>query len=114
MRHVGAGLAVRVSDARSRFEGPPAAPLSLDAAVTIRVETRANILMEPGEHRFVLYDLPSAADGIVPIRFSLARGLTLGSVMGARSEKKSERRLEAVVSRASPAVWGIFVREEEP
>ena len=105
------GLAVRVSDGRSRFEGPPSAPLSLDAVVTIRVEARANMLMEPGEHRFVLYDLPSGADGIVPIRFSLAHGLTLSSVEGARSEKKSERRLEAVVSRASPAVWGSFVRE---
>jgi hypothetical protein len=108
------GIAVSLSDARWRFEGPPSAPLALDTAATIRVETRANMLVEPGEHRFVLYDLPSRADGIVPIRFSLARGLTLGRVSGARSEKRSERRLEAVVSRASPAVWGSFVREEGP
>jgi len=108
------GLAVPLSDARLRFDGPPSAPLALEASATLRVEVRADMLMEPGEHRFVFYDLPSDADGIVPIRFTLARGLTLGRVMGARSEKKSERRLEAVVSRASPAVWGSFVREGGP
>ncbi len=105
------GLAVPVSEARWRFEGADSASLPIEAAATLRFEIRTNMEMGPGEHRFVLYDLPVALDGIVPIRFSLSRGLHLGAVQGARAEKRSERRLEAVVSRASPAVWGSFVRE---
>ena len=104
------GLAVPMAEARWRFEGAAATSLGIDVPATLRLETRLNLPMAPGEHRFVLYDRPAKADGIVPIRFSLARGLTLASVSGARAEKMSDRRLEAVVSRASPAVWGSFVR----
>lgn len=108
------GVAVPVAQAKWRFEASPSSNLSVDEPATLRIETRTNLPMTPGEHRFVLYDLPAEIDGIVPIRFSLANGLALGSVNGARAEKRSPRRLEAVVSRASPAVWGSFVREGAP
>jgi hypothetical protein len=108
------GVAVPMTQAKWRFEASPSASLALDEPATLRIETRENLRMTAGEHRFVLYDRPAEADGIVPIRFSLANGLTLGPVTGARAEKRSPRRLEAVVSRGSPAVWGSFVREGAP
>tara|TARA_Y100001968_G_scaffold65378_1_gene56152 strand:+ start:438 stop:1028 length:591 start_codon:yes stop_codon:yes gene_type:complete len=106
------GVAVPLVAARVRFAGSPVAALSLTDSVSFRFETRLELALESGAHRVVLYDRPAAADGIVPIRLSLARGLRLANFQGARAERRSQRRLEAVVSRASPAVWGELVVEE--
>jgi hypothetical protein len=108
------GQALRLSTARWKWEGPPAAAHALGAAVTLRIEARTELRIEVGEHRYVLYDKPARADGIVPIRFSLASGMVLGAVSGARAEKRSPRRLEAVVSQQAPVVWGTFERPAQP
>jgi len=108
------GHALRLSTARWRWEGEPASAHALGAPVTLRIEARTDLSVGVGEHRYVLYDKPSHADGIVPIRFSLASGMVLGSVSGARAEKRSARRLEAVVSQRAPVVWGTFERPEQP
>jgi len=108
------GQAVRLVDASFRWEAEAAGPHPLDAAVLLRVEARQALKLEVGLHRYVLYDKPALAEGIVPIRFSLARGLLLGEVAGARAERRSPRRLEAVVSNRSPGVWGTFERAAQP
>jgi hypothetical protein len=83
--------------------------ITIDGPVTLKVQGRARADLSPGEHRFMLYDRPRTEDGIVPIRFNVVRGMTITGAQGARAELKGPRRLEAVVSRHAPAVWGTFV-----
>ncbi len=96
--------------AASRVE-PVEAPIPLDATIRFRVEGRSNLVLEAGEHRFVLYDRPRTEDGVVPMRLSLVTAMELVSAVGARAETRGNRRLEAVVSRAVPGIWGTFVRK---
>ncbi|MCP4870182.1 MAG: hypothetical protein GY898_15865 [Proteobacteria bacterium] len=84
-------------------------PITIDGPVTLRVQGRATMTLGAGEHSFVLYDRPRADDGIVPIRFNVVAGMEITGAEGARAEMKGKRRLEAVVSRFAPAVWGTFV-----
>jgi hypothetical protein len=84
-------------------------PITIDGPVTLRVQGRAALTLEAGEHQFVLYDRPQTEDGIVPIRFAVVPGMQITAAEGARAEQKGARRLEAVVSRFAPAVWGTFV-----
>ncbi len=108
------GHPVPLSSARWRWQGEPGRSQPLAAAAVLRIEARLELALAAGEHHFVLYDRPASTAGIVPIRFSLAQGMVLGEVVGVRAEKRSPRRLEAVVSHLSPTVWGTFERLAAP
>lgn len=84
-------------------------PITIDGPVTLQVQGRAPWTETPGEHTFLLYDRPRVEDGIVPMRFNVVAGMEIVGAAGARSELKGSRRLEGVVSRFAPAVWGTFV-----
>ncbi len=94
---------------RADGAGPP----GIDAALELRLEARVSLQLKDGPVHFVLYDRPSDEDGVVPVRFSLAQGLAFGPLQAAaRAEMRGERRLEVVLSRAGPALWGEVVVEE--
>ncbi len=96
------------------LEEPLEDPVPLDARVVVRVEGRMDLDLATGEHPFVLYDRPRTLDGVVPFRLSLGRGLAIRSTGGARNEALTPRRLEAVISRFAPAVWGTISRPGAP
>ena len=91
-------------------EGEGGGP-GIDQLLSFRLEARTPLTNRPGEHVFVLYDRPSQ-DRVVPIRFSLAGGMQLVTAHGARWEQRTSRRLEAVVTRVTPGLWGTFVRNK--
>ena len=57
---------------------------------------------------FLVYAVPLQPDGIVPLRLSLPKNMRLIEATGTRAELQSPQRLEAVTSRATPALWGRF------
>ncbi len=91
----------------AKFDADLPEPLPLDATLRFRVEGRVAVKPE-GATAFTLYDRPHEAEGIVPIRMSLVRGLAFVSGTGTRGELRGPRRLEAVMSQAAPALWGVF------
>jgi hypothetical protein len=86
------------------------AVLSLDQAVDLKISGRLPLARGDRQRAFVVYAPPRSPDGIVPLRISLAEGLTFSEVAGSRAEQRGPRRIEAVLSRASPALWGIIRR----
>lgn len=86
------------------------ATLSLDEAVDLKISGRLPLSREDRERPFVVYAPPRSPDGIVPLRISLAEGLSFEGVAGTRAEQRGPRRIEAVLSRANPALWGIIRR----
>jgi hypothetical protein len=86
------------------------AALSLDQAVDLKISGRLPLDREDRERPFVVYAPPRSPDGIVPLRISLAEGMTFSGVAGSRAEQRGPRRIEAVLSRANPALWGIVRR----
>jgi len=93
----------------ARMPATTDAPITIDGAVSLLVQGRGPAELAPGEHTFVLYDRPRSDDGIVPIRFNVTAGMEITGAQGSRAELKGPRRLEAVVTRFAPAVWGTFV-----
>ncbi len=82
---------------------------ALDERVTFRVQGRTELAPSADGWPFVFYDRPRAWQGAVPIRLSVARGLHVDGVLGARAELRGPQRLDAVVSNRAPAVWGRVV-----
>jgi len=89
----------------------PGADLGLSEAVDIKISGRLALDSLDEERVFVVYALPRTPDGIVPLRISLARGMSFFGVAGARAEQRGPRRIEAVLSRSSPALWGVVRRQ---
>jgi len=86
------------------------AALSLDQAVDLKISGRLPLVRGDRERAFVVYAPPRSPDGIVPLRISLAEGMTFSGVAGTRAEQRGPRRIEAVLSRVNPALWGIVLR----
>jgi hypothetical protein len=86
--------------------------IALQAPLDLRVEGRLALVLPAGPHRFVLHDVPRAADGVVPIRLSTGRGLTIGAGEGARAERRGDasQRVDIVLTQATPAFWGTLLR----
>lgn len=86
--------------------------LALDAPLGFRVQGRLALSLPPDGLPFVFYDRPSAWQGAVPIRLSVAEGLRVVGVQGeGRRELRSPQRLDAVLTNGTPAVWGRIERE---
>ncbi|MEE2828598.1 MAG: hypothetical protein VX498_05390 [Myxococcota bacterium] len=90
---------------------PQTGAVPLDAAVALKVEGRVDLALAAGEHSFLFYDLPSSMDGIVPVSLRLTPGTALVGASGARAEARSPSRLEGVLTRFNPALWGTLRRD---
>ena len=93
----------------------PGVPLGLNDLLRLRVTgdvPRKKSLQ--AREVFVVYAPPRAADGIVPLRINLGDGLRFVGVAGARAEQRGPRRIEAVLSRHTPALWGGVARDNLP
>lgn len=93
-----------------RRAGPVGTDLGVDESLLLTVSGRAELALPPGEHAFLLYDVPRTAAGIVPVRLRFVVGTEVVAAAGARSELRGRGRLEAVLSRATPALWGTLRR----
>ncbi len=82
---------------------------SLDATLSFRLQGRLE-LPSTGDLPFTLYDRPRKWTGAVPVRLSVARGLRVEGVQGARHEQRSPQRLDAVLTNPTPAVFGWIRR----
>jgi hypothetical protein len=98
-----AGRLIRTAELPIRHDG---LFLPLGDPLRFRAEGSQPLSLGPGRHAFLLYDLPAAPDGFTPIRLSVAAPLRVESFAGAIAETRGERRLEAAVTRGTPAVWG--------
>jgi hypothetical protein len=83
-----------------------AGALELTSTIALRIEGRVNAPLDVGTHPFVLHDRPNTADGVVPIRLAWVQGVELLDAQGTRAERKGARRIEAVVTHQTPALWG--------
>jgi hypothetical protein len=83
-------------------------PLGLTEAIELKVSGRVSAGPWAGDLAFVVYAPPRGRDGIVPLRLSLAPDLSFVAAEGARAELRGSKRLEAVLTRASPALWGTL------
>jgi hypothetical protein len=82
--------------------------LLLSQPLELKVSGRLPLSEEDSERAFVVYVPPRLPDGIVPLRISLAKGMSFVGVAGTRAEQRGPRRIEAVLSRANPAIWGTI------
>jgi hypothetical protein len=83
---------------------------ALDATVQFKMSARAELPNTPGGWPFVFYDRPRRWQGAVPIRLSVARDLKIEGVEGARTEKRSDRRVDTALTNPTPMLWGRIVR----
>jgi hypothetical protein len=83
--------------------------LGLREPILVRASGTNGHLSAGEEAPFVVYAPPQEEDGIVPVRLSVGAGLLFRDVAGARAEQRGPRRIEAVLSRRSPALWGTVV-----
>jgi len=89
-------------------------PLGLREPILVKVSGTKGRLEPNEEAIFVVYAPPKKVDGIVPLRLSVGAGLQFRDVAGARAEQRGPRRIEAVLSRRSPALWGTVVGPTKP
>jgi len=89
-------------------------PLGLREPILVKVSGTKGRLGSNEEALFVVYAPPKKGDGIVPLRLSVGAGLQFRDVAGARAEQRGPRRIEAVLSRRSPALWGTVVGPTKP
>jgi hypothetical protein len=80
--------------------------LLVSQPLDLKISGRLSLSEEDLERAFVVYAPPRMPDGIVPLRISLAKGMSFVGVAGTRAEQRGPRRIEAVLSRANPAIWG--------
>jgi len=96
-----------------RMSGPEAV-LLLNQPLDLKVSGRLPLSETDRERAFVVYAPPRMADGIVPLRLSLAEGMSFVGVAGTRAEQRGPRRIEAVLSRVNPAIWGTIKLQLRP
>ena len=92
----------------------PGASLGLQEALNVRVSGKVARQTGSGRAHFVVYAPPRRANGIVPLRITVGAGTRLRDVAGARAEQRGPRRVEAVLSRFTPALWGRLEPEVDP
>ena len=89
--------------------------LLLGQPLDLKISGRLALSEGDSERAFVVYAPPRLPDGIVPLRISLAEGMSFVGVAGTRAEQRGPRRIEAVLSRANPAIWGaIQLQGQQP
>lgn len=84
----------------------PGVPLGLSDPLRLRVSGDVPRKKTLAPEAFVIYAPPRVAGGIVPLRITLGEGARFIGVAGARAELRGPRRIEAVLSRLTPALWG--------
>jgi hypothetical protein len=104
----GAVLALGRRPAERESDGP----VGLTDPLEIRVQGRLP-LEAAGQHRFVIYDRP-AEGSFVPVKLQVARGLRIDEAVGAFAEPKNDRRVQAVLRRHAPALWGTVTDLARP
>ncbi len=87
------------------------AVLLLTQPLDLKISGRLPLAEGSSDRAFVVYAPPRMPDGIVPLRISLAKGMSFVGVAGTRAEQRGPRRIEAVLSRANPAIWGTIKLE---
>jgi hypothetical protein len=89
-------------------EAEAEAVLLLSQPLDLKISGRLPLSEGDSARAFVVYAPPRMPDGIVPLRISLAKGMSFVGVAGTRAEQRGPRRIEAVLSRANPAIWGTI------
>lgn len=108
------GRVVDVSGLTLRIEAPEQGPYPVDAELVLRIEGSVRHDIGVGEHRFVVYDQPTKADGVVPFRVAFGRGLRATGGAGSRGEIRNKgQRVEVATTAQAPILWGTFVRADE-
>lgn len=110
-----AGKLLALDRAKPSLLGPKEQLLALDARLLMNVSAKTSLAQSPGavdeaELPFVIYAVPLHMDGIVPLSVRLGSGLQLVGADGTRTEILGPGRLEAVTTRATPALWGRLKR----
>ena len=104
------GVLIDFSRMAVKLDEPHGRSVSLREAVVFSASGRTEAVLPPGDHFFLLYSLPASVDGIVPVRLRMVAGVDVIRAEGARVELRQTGRLEGVLSRATPALWGQLRR----
>ena len=106
-----AGKLLPLDKAKPSLLGPREQPLALNGRLLMNVSARTSLSESPAEAQeaelpFLIYAVPLHTDGIVPLSIRLGSALQLLDADGTRTELLGPSRLEAVTTRATPALWG--------